>query len=245
MTIEETIRLLQLEYDKSNGEKEHLLMAIKALKKQLNLPLTDFYPYNIALDIFGNRDEDSKNKAITLSVLGMQSQIDRFKDRDKGILYMRYKEKMTYDEIGNIIGMSGTRVRQIVGIMLIRLRRPQVLAKAKSYSYYDVNKYNESYSELQRRNRELEKAIMVYSNNSLSRDKLGGLVKVIDVMAMDIDKLGLSVRAYNALARANIKCLGDIRNLNIDELRGIKNMGNKTVQEVLNMLNEYGIELRS
>lgn len=175
----------------------------------------------------------------------MQSQIDRFKDRDKGILYMRYKEKMTYDEIGNIIGISGTRVRQIVGIMLIRLRRPQVLAKAKSYSYYDVIKYNESYSELQRRNRELEKAIMLYSNNSLSRDKLGGLVKVIDVMAMDIDKLGLSVRAYNALDRANIKCLGDIRNLNIDELRGIKKMGNKTVQEVLNMLNEYGIELRS
>lgn len=64
MTIKESIGLLQLEYDTSKGEKEHLLMGIKALKNQLRVEITDVYPYNIALDIFGNRDEDSKIKLL-------------------------------------------------------------------------------------------------------------------------------------------------------------------------------------
>ena len=59
-------------------------------------------------------------------------------------------------------------------------------------------------------------------------------------MFLSIDKIGLSNRAANVLHRANCHTLGDVLKLTETDLRGIKNLGSKTVDEILMIQKKYG-----
>jgi DNA-directed RNA polymerase subunit alpha len=58
-----------------------------------------------------------------------------------------------------------------------------------------------------------------------------------------IDELELSVRAHNCLLNAGKKCIIDLVNLTEDELLKIKNLGRKSLGEVIESLNTYGLSL--
>lgn len=67
-----------------------------------------------------------------------------------------------------------------------------------------------------------------------------------DIKLLPIEDLNLSVRAYNALKRAKINLIGDLLNQSLKDLRGIKNFGQKSVQEVKESLERhYGVFLDS
>ena len=55
--------------------------------------------------------------------------------------------------------------------------------------------------------------------------------------------LDLSVRSYNCLKRAKFETLEDLSNLTLRELEAIKNLGKKSVEEIINKLEEYDITL--
>lgn len=50
-----------------------------------------------------------------------------------------------------------------------------------------------------------------------------------------------TVRTYNCLKRAGINILGDIKS--VEQLKSVRNLGEHSVQEVVDKLKEYGIEL--
>ena len=54
-----------------------------------------------------------------------------------------------------------------------------------------------------------------------------------------IDVLGLSVRATSCLKRANYNYLGEIQNLNLEDLMKIRNLGSKSAVEVLSAIKQY------
>ncbi|CAT04845.1 DNA-directed RNA polymerase subunit alpha [Mesomycoplasma conjunctivae] len=62
---------------------------------------------------------------------------------------------------------------------------------------------------------------------------------------IDLSALDLSVRSLNALRRAQYYKVSDIQDLTQEELENIKNLGKKSVQEILDKLKEQGIELKS
>ena len=59
-----------------------------------------------------------------------------------------------------------------------------------------------------------------------------------------IDDLDFSVRAYNCLKRANIHTLHDLVNKDEDEIMKIRNLGKKSLKEVLDKIKELGLDLR-
>ena len=244
MTIKEALKKLQVEYDKCPEESEHILMGIKALKKQLEVDLVEVYPYNLALDIYGNKWVESKERALNLSVRGIEKTLETLSPREKDILELRYKEKLTYEQIGKLHNITGESVRCSHSKSLRRLRYPSRLRQMKTYFHDDVYKNREEFKELERRNRELEKSIMFYTESKLSSDELGGLIRVIDVMETRLEDLGFSVRTYNCLSRANVINLKDITELTLKELQNIRNLGNKSSDEVINKLKEYGLQLK-
>lgn len=65
-----------------------------------------------------------------------------------------------------------------------------------------------------------------------------------EVMNMGIDELELSVRSYNCLKRAGINTIGDLRQRSFDDLTRVRNMGRKSLNEILLKLNELGVSLR-
>ena len=59
-----------------------------------------------------------------------------------------------------------------------------------------------------------------------------------------IDDLDLSVRAYNCLKRANIHTLQDLVSKDESEIMKIRNLGKKSLKEVLDKIKEMGLDLR-
>ena len=57
--------------------------------------------------------------------------------------------------------------------------------------------------------------------------------------AIPIEDLELSVRAFNCLKRANIHTIGDLTGKTEDELGKIRNLGKKSVEEILEKLQSY------
>lgn len=61
---------------------------------------------------------------------------------------------------------------------------------------------------------------------------------------MPIEELELSVRSYNCLKRAGIGTVKELCNKTQDEMMKVRNLGRKSLDEVLEKLQELGLELR-
>lgn len=56
-----------------------------------------------------------------------------------------------------------------------------------------------------------------------------------------IDELDFSVRSFNCLKRAGINTVGDLINKTPDEMMRVRNLGKKSLEEVIAKLDEYGL----
>lgn len=59
-----------------------------------------------------------------------------------------------------------------------------------------------------------------------------------------IDDLDFSVRAYNCLKRANVNTLGDLTEKTELEMMKIRNLGKKSLKEVIDKIKEMGLKFR-
>ena len=65
------------------------------------------------------------------------------------------------------------------------------------------------------------------------------------VLEMTIEELDLSVRSFNCLKRAGINTVEDLTNRTEDDMMKVRNLGKKSLDEVINKLHSFGLELRS
>lgn len=59
-----------------------------------------------------------------------------------------------------------------------------------------------------------------------------------------IDDLDLSVRAYNCLKKAGISTLGDLTEMSESEMEKIRNLGKKSLKEVIEKIKDMGLKFR-
>ncbi len=86
----------------------------------------------------------------------------------------------------------------------------------------------------------------------LSADAMDGnpiLVKSNDeaqssVLSMTIEELDFSVRSFNCLKRARIDTVEDLINRTEDDMMKVRNLGRKSLEEVINKLASLGLALR-
>lgn len=86
----------------------------------------------------------------------------------------------------------------------------------------------------------------------LSADAMEGnpiLVKSDDqtqttVLSMTIEELDFSVRSFNCLKRAGINTVEDLINRTEDDMMKVRNLGRKSLEEVVNKLESLGLALR-
>lgn len=64
------------------------------------------------------------------------------------------------------------------------------------------------------------------------------------VLEMSIDELELSVRSYNCLKRAGINTVEELTNRTPEDMMKVRNLGRKSLEEVLAKLQELGLQLR-
>ena len=64
-------------------------------------------------------------------------------------------------------------------------------------------------------------------------------------LEMNIDELELSVRSYNCLKRAGINTVEELTNKTSDDMMKVRNLGRKSLDEVLGKLKELGLSLKN
>ena len=64
------------------------------------------------------------------------------------------------------------------------------------------------------------------------------------VREMSIEEMDLSVRSYNCLKRANIHTVDDLTKKTEDDMLKVRNLGKKSLDEVIYKLNSYGLSLK-
>ena len=65
------------------------------------------------------------------------------------------------------------------------------------------------------------------------------------VLEMNIDELELSVRSYNCLKRAGINTVEELCNRTSEDMMKVRNLGRKSLEEVLAKLKELGLAVKS
>jgi DNA-directed RNA polymerase subunit alpha len=63
------------------------------------------------------------------------------------------------------------------------------------------------------------------------------------ILKMLIEEMDLSVRSYNCLKRANIHTVEDLTKKTEDDMLKVRNLGRKSLDEVINKLASYGLAL--
>ena len=76
--------------------------------------------------------------------------------------------------------------------------------------------------------------IMVVKDNDSNKQTL----------EMTVEELDLSVRSFNCLKRANIHKVGDLIEKTEDEMMKVRNLGKKSLDEVIQKLAQFGLSLR-
>ena len=64
------------------------------------------------------------------------------------------------------------------------------------------------------------------------------------VLEMNINELELSVRSYNCLKRANINTVEQLTGCTVEDMMRVRNLGKKSLDEVLGKLHELGLDLK-
>ena len=61
---------------------------------------------------------------------------------------------------------------------------------------------------------------------------------------MTIEELDLSVRSFNCLKRAGINTVEDLINKSEEDMMKVRNLGRKSLEEVVQKMNSLGFNLR-
>ena len=200
----------------------------------LDLP----YPYNLLTDVLSQAfTEENAPADVAIAVefvlLGLT-------EKERKILHSRYINRMTLQAIGEEMGVTYERIRQILSEVRFKLRHPSrssilkngiagtiELAKQQGYDAGYVKGCEDGFAK----------------GFAAAKAELAGekhYERPSD--AWPIEDLNLSVRAYNCLVRANIRTVQQISVMSYDDLYRIRNMGLKSLNEIVQKMADLGYD---
>ena len=65
------------------------------------------------------------------------------------------------------------------------------------------------------------------------------------LLDMTIEELDMSVRSYNCLKRAGINTVQELIQRSEEDMMKVRNLGRKSLEEVMEKLEEFGLSLRN
>lgn len=190
-------------------------------------------------DVFGINPKSNDVYQILTSDANEQREIwawissgadNRLTPRELQVLKMTYDDYMSLDDIAQEFGVTKERIRQIRAKLQRKLRHPKSANKLRYGLGYisKEEKFREAYIKAREKTREEIIA------KKVEEDELVDPLACIPIAALD-----LSVRAYNCLTRWG-KChtVADLRDTSFEELAKIRNMGKKTLREIITHMRE-------
>ena len=215
----------------------------------LNEDITGRYPYNLAFAVFTNpwnRKEESENareNVYRVYVPGLLAAVADLTEREQKVIEDRYMHHMTLEQCGYRFKVTRERIRQVEARALRKLRHPY---SSKHWLLDTMDKAREAQEELSRI--ELENVrLKNYIESHCPESKIACDNKPEDEepVSISIDELELSVRSSNCLKRAGINSTSDLEGFTVERLMKVRNLGRKSMDEIILRLKDYGIEIKS
>lgn len=209
------------------------------------------YPYNLFVDIF-KTDQDKFSLIMSLPMTedrqkGLDYALDTLILREREVIqyYYAQEDSLSMEEVGKIIGVTRCRIQQILSKAVRKLRHP-------TRSIYILKGYEIASGELRKkifdlRQSEIDEVNILIDNkieqlkNTLNRPATELLNSRLDQIS--INELNLSVRSMNCLLKAGITTLSDLSKITKSDLVHMRNLGRKSLNEIIFKLKEFGIEL--
>ena len=154
-------------------------------------------------------------------------------ERERHILRMRFEEQLTYRQISACTLISDERVRQIIVSCLKKMNAYRDMLKCGIERYYQ----NQIICLQERQRDEITRLNEIYGSNVSESAESECTCPVW------IEDMKFSARAYNGLRRAEIHSLAELTQSTTDEISRIRNLGEKTVAEIIDKVHSYGLKL--
>lgn len=227
------------------------------------------FPYNLWMEIFGEMPEEPIEQD---QVDGIFEALDSLTQREKdGILYY-YRFGMTLEQAGRKFGITRERFRQVIakGARKLRHSSRRLLILYGAEGWKARSAYTRRREELNQAMAAMDAEFGAFVADLQSkREKLSELERSLDAksealavlaaevakrrdafeqayggaLSLKIDELDFSVRTYNCLARGGCETVEDILNLGRDRLMQVRNLGKKSLNEVVKKLATLGLSL--
>lgn len=190
------------------------------------------YPYNLIEDLELEPCECFEHFNERLEFLLTKLVIT---DREEKIIRLYYIDGKTFEEIGREFGTTRERIRQIQEKAITKLKLfkkyfyggkwclMEELAKEEYQKYLETQKSFRTYESA-------KQYILQYESGVF-----------LPIKEQKIENLDLSMRSYNALKRAGIRTIGDLLNFSYYDLIKIRNLGRKSIKEVLDTIHDLGL----
>ena len=193
------------------------------------------YPYNLIEDLELEPCECFEHFNERLEFLLTKLVIT---DREEKIIRLYYIDGKTFEEIGKYFGITRERIKQINEKAIKKLKLFKKYFYGGKWCLMEelAKEEYQKYLETQKSFRKYESAkqyILQYESGMF-----------LPIREQKIENLDLSMRSYNCLKRAGIKTIGDLLNFSYYDLIKIRNLGRKSMKEVLDTIHDLGLKLR-
>lgn len=163
-------------------------------------------------------------------------------DRELVALDCRYKDGgMTLEECGNVMGVSRERARQVISRALRKVARPECARQFVLDTKHRTEPLKARAEALAGEAAELRAELDALKEEVMGMK--GAPERARENRETPLGSLGLSVRSYNCLHRAGVETLADFDGWTVARLMKVRNLGAKSLEEILTKLGERGVEL--
>lgn len=197
----------------------------------------DIYPFNVANAVVGDEIPNVYLQGIRLA-------ISTLTEREETVIRLRFKDELTLENVGKQICLTRERVRQIEAKALRKMRQPDRQRMMLAVPLAEVNEIKNKYTALKEQHDLLVKAFELISGKATTPESVEKIANAAVWMQSNIENLDFSVRTYNCLRRAGKDTLKDLVEMTEEELRSVRNLGRKSVDEVVYTLEQHGLTLK-
>jgi predicted DNA-binding protein YlxM (UPF0122 family) len=190
--------------------------------------------------------------------------MSHFTVNEQTVMNLRYKEAMTYEEIGEKLNMSKQYIQQTQEKCIRKLRHPHwcsillygidnsaKMNELENSMIETETRLNEYQAKLKQISMQLDELKTVYKNDLTNNIKEHCSTDTIHIdSAFHYSRLSevslydmyLSTRTYNALHKIGIKTAADLLDMSYNDLLQVRNMGVKSTDEIIEKMQSLGVK---
>ena len=203
-----------------------------------------------AADLNVNSDIEILNPALHIATLDEDAHIRMHCHIERGKGYIPSAKNKKETDVSGVIPIDSIfsptlRAKYEVLTMEVQTDGSITAADALATAANIMSSYLDEFKKLATTDDKLQEGVFVRDSSEEDAEGAEGSGRAEGETDESIDLLQLSVRASNCLKRANIYTIGDLVAHTETDLSKIRNLGRKSVDEIIVKLRDFGHELKS